>query len=174
MTPNEKLIERLRAMGVHLPEGTTLRRTYSGRCMRAQGAWSWFTLYPAPEPGLREVGSHYTVTMLLKQKRLIVTRSETGDLEVDPWALVHANNIVAQEYDCDVPVVELPPLSAVILGNDLWTIAHLADRSAVPGMPLMWLTRDGIPVAAVIPAEDFHDPVLCCCQHCTHDSNCRD
>lgn len=85
MTPAERLIDRLRAMGVPVPEGTVPRRTYAGWAQRSQGAWSWFLDYPAAVPGLPYIGSHWPLRDLL-HRRLMVTLSDSGAWEIDPWA----------------------------------------------------------------------------------------
>lgn len=92
MTPTERLIGRLRTMSVPIPEGTQLRRTYAGRDQRSKGAWSWFFDYPDrsrwPDRTFRPIGSIYPVSLLLREPRLMVMRTITGDLEVDPWEQV--------------------------------------------------------------------------------------
>ena len=86
MTPTERLIDRLRTMGVPVPEGTVLRRVYAGRDQRSKGAWSWYFDYPPSEyHTARTVASIWPVGYLLKQPRLMVMRVITRDLEVDPW-----------------------------------------------------------------------------------------
>lgn len=81
----EHLLWRLASeLGLDIPDGTTIRRTYAGRVQRQAGAWSWFALGP---DGREFFGSHYPVTNLLKEKALAATFDEdTGFVCIDPAA----------------------------------------------------------------------------------------
>lgn len=83
MTPSERLMARLRAMGVDIPEGSTLQRTYAGYWQRKGGAWSWFLLSP---DGRDFLGSYFPVKTLLRT-RLNVTQGHRheGTFSVFPW-----------------------------------------------------------------------------------------
>lgn len=64
LTPSQRLIARLRVQGLDLPEDTVVERIYTGRWMRARGAWSW---HLATESGtLLPFGSQWRVTELLR------------------------------------------------------------------------------------------------------------
>jgi hypothetical protein len=67
MKKSERLIQRLRRDGVITgtqAEGANVLRTYAGREMRSEGAWSW---YLVDASGLELfTGSHYSLTELLK------------------------------------------------------------------------------------------------------------
>lgn len=82
MTVNEKLLARLRAVGLKLPPDTEIRQTYAGAVQRKQDAWSWFAY--CPSDAQIDVGSHWQVSELVRHQWLLVLRSETGALEVDP------------------------------------------------------------------------------------------
>jgi hypothetical protein len=82
--PSQRLVARLRAMGVPLPDEVELVRTRAGRAQRAAGAWSW----AAYVPGGRELrlGSQAPITELLRAHRLTVSQySPSDDMEVDVW-----------------------------------------------------------------------------------------
>lgn len=81
MTPSQQLIKRLRDCGLSLPEDTELRRIYAGWAMKARGCWSWFAWSPTKDVN---VGSHYTVTSLLRDKKLSINVNEFGETEIDP------------------------------------------------------------------------------------------
>lgn len=71
-----RLLARLRAMGLDLPEGTALLRTHAQRADRAAGAWSWYALGPGGyEVGL---GSQHPMRELLAAVRLVAGRSGTA------------------------------------------------------------------------------------------------
>lgn len=81
-TPSERLLIRLRDMGLEIPDDARLRRTYAGYWQRAAGAWSW-CLEDADGIELG-IGSQYPVTSL--RGRIIVLRLwNDRDLHVDPW-----------------------------------------------------------------------------------------
>lgn len=63
MTPVERLFDRLRAMGLDVPDGSRFHRTHAGYWQRAQGAWSWFI---DNADGRELYGSQVTVTELLR------------------------------------------------------------------------------------------------------------
>lgn len=88
-TPSQRLLARLRAMGVPIPEGAVIRRTHAGLQQRRNGAWSWFVdpdpRIPGTTPGL---GSQVPVTELLRTDRLVVSGSYdpcSTSPYVDPW-----------------------------------------------------------------------------------------
>lgn len=85
MTPSARLIARLRAMGLDIPEGARVERTYAGRLQRECGAWSW-ALYSATGFELN-IGSQFSVTRLLRG-RMCASRPwgwESSDIDIDPW-----------------------------------------------------------------------------------------
>ena len=70
MTPSEKLMRRLRSeLGMQVPIGTKIRRTYAGRNMLAAGAWRWF-LWGENFTG--HFGGPDTVSVTLKARRLVL------------------------------------------------------------------------------------------------------
>jgi hypothetical protein len=73
-TPSQRLLERLKAMGVPLAEDATIERTYAGRGMRSAGAWVWHS-GPASE-GHFMVGSIFPVTDLVRRPLLCATLSQ--------------------------------------------------------------------------------------------------
>lgn len=78
MNPTEHLLERLKAMGLQVPQGAEIRRTYVGRWQRAAGAWSWCV---HPTAGSAGIGSHYPVTALLRTR---LVASCDGDWHIFP------------------------------------------------------------------------------------------
>lgn len=82
-TTQAALIERLNAeLGLELPEGTELCRTYAGENQRRCGAWSWF----ADTHDLRTgtIGSQTPMGQLARAPRLVATKEEHGHTEIDP------------------------------------------------------------------------------------------
>lgn len=85
--PGERLIERLRGLGVDIPRTAEVRRTRSGRHQRACGAWSWFLHNPERFSGghlglALNVGSQERVKDLLKAKK-ITPSWEAGACHID-------------------------------------------------------------------------------------------
>ncbi|MFE4857411.1 hypothetical protein [Streptomyces sp. NPDC056670] len=86
MKASERLIARLREIGLDLPEGSRLVRVHPSRAMRNEGAWSW----SAYGPGGREllIGSQYPMAELLAAERLdtmqVVSGAVGSDTEVFP------------------------------------------------------------------------------------------
>lgn len=93
-TASERLIERLRAMGLDLPADTVVKRTGYGYANRSRGAWTWRLVhdgddifFPAPGGSMQCFGSADTVTSLAKAERLAVVRYPgEPDLCVAPWS----------------------------------------------------------------------------------------
>jgi len=80
-TPSERLLARLKAMGVPVEDDATIERTYAGYWMRARGAWVWSS-------GVRAVvtGSIYTVTDLVRRPRLCAVLSpDAPEWSVHPY-----------------------------------------------------------------------------------------
>lgn len=76
-TPTERLVARLRALDPDLlPPNVTAERTYAGWSQRANGAWS-FELFDADTGYGLNIGSQWSMTRLLKERRLSVTRGYT-------------------------------------------------------------------------------------------------
>ncbi|MFF8656790.1 hypothetical protein [Streptomyces huasconensis] len=88
MTTAERLIARLREIGLDLPEGSRLVRVYPSPAMRNEGAWSWSAMGPDGRELL--IGSQYPMAELLGAERLDtmqITSSAVGkDTEVFPAA----------------------------------------------------------------------------------------
>lgn len=64
--PVERLVERLRVEGFHIPDDYRFRRTYAGHWQRSAGAWLWeLSWFGGPS-----LGSANTVKECLKAKRL--------------------------------------------------------------------------------------------------------
>ncbi len=70
-TPSQRLLNRLRAMGLDVPLGSTIRRTYAGHVQRAQGAWSWYVVDASGRDLF--IGGYEPVTTLLRG-RLVATQ----------------------------------------------------------------------------------------------------
>jgi len=85
MTGSEKLINRLRdELDISLSDDAVIKRTYAGRNLKAAGAFVW-QIYDPKHP-VREIGSQYTVTELLKFKKLDVC------FVWNDWAIVSAED----------------------------------------------------------------------------------
>lgn len=89
MTTQERMLKRLRKLlepeGITLPEGTGLRRTHAGALQRNAGAWSWFAFHPEglARYGERDIGSNYPMSVLLRCKRVTVSKTAYG-VHLDP------------------------------------------------------------------------------------------
>jgi hypothetical protein len=85
VTPSQRLIARLRAMGLPLADDTTLARTHAGYWQRKGGAWSWM-LWSDTDSAMTKYGSQHTVTALLREPRLVATfERRSGMWHVDPY-----------------------------------------------------------------------------------------
>jgi hypothetical protein len=93
-SPSERLLARLRAQGVEIPDGARIQRTYAGRCQREAGAWSW-SVVNADGGDLRQrLGSQWPVGVLLGAPRLIVSRSHRDlgwDVDPEPLPLLRVS-----------------------------------------------------------------------------------
>lgn len=69
-TPSERLLARLKDMGVPVDDRAPLTRTYAGSAQRAAGVWVW---RHGPLDGFTWVGSIYPVTELIRRPRLTAT-----------------------------------------------------------------------------------------------------
>lgn len=76
MKPSEKLIERLKKqLAMDLPGGTTIKTLHTGRHQKASGAWSWMLWNQDHTANwVTSYGSCYTVTELLRSKKLAILR----------------------------------------------------------------------------------------------------
>ena len=83
-TPSTRLIGRLRAMGLPVPDDSEIRRTYAGIHQRRDGAWSWTV---DPGSGSAGVGSQFPVAEVLRAGRLIAVKQYGNDWDwhVLPW-----------------------------------------------------------------------------------------
>jgi hypothetical protein len=85
-TTQERLIARLREIGINLPEGARLVRTHANGWQLSEGAWSWAAI--GPDGRDLRIGSQYSMGELLRAWRLEfgpITSGNGTDLEVDPW-----------------------------------------------------------------------------------------
>lgn len=80
MRTAERLIIRLRKIGLDLPEGSRLERTHAGYWQRKQGAWTWRAIGPGNRP--LWVGSTYTMTELLAAPGICAHR-DGSDTSID-------------------------------------------------------------------------------------------
>lgn len=65
-TPSERLLARVKAMGVPVEDDAVIVRTYAGHWQRSQGAWVWrIESGPLGVP-TQSVGAHHPVTELLR------------------------------------------------------------------------------------------------------------
>lgn len=84
-TKNERLIERLRLMGLVIPVDAEIERTYAGREQKAAGAFVWII---EVNPGVGMVNhiitSQWPVTDLLKEKKLSIHLDDSGQFTIYP------------------------------------------------------------------------------------------
>ena len=81
-TPSEKMLTRLRAMGLDIPDGSVVQRTHAGYWQRRAGAWSWSVFNPE-RPDIN-VGSTWPLSILLRRP-MVITQSRKGEqLNIDP------------------------------------------------------------------------------------------
>ena len=92
MTPSQKLLTRLRNLGLTIPEGSTVARTRAGSSARDAGAWSWYLAEAGGAPatnGGNGLGSQWPITDLLKGRMLATQDTSLGrggnDIHIDPW-----------------------------------------------------------------------------------------
>lgn len=81
-TPSERLLARLKAVGVPIDDDAVIERTYAGSSMRTAGAWVWRT-GPFGD-GHIMVGSIFPVTDLVRRPLLCATLS-TNAPEWSVW-----------------------------------------------------------------------------------------
>jgi hypothetical protein len=81
VTRARRLLDRLRQVGLDLPEGTRLVRVYPSRAMRSEGAWTWFAL--GPEGRDLRIGSQHSMAELLEADMLDLRPIRSGAVDVD-------------------------------------------------------------------------------------------
>lgn len=81
----ERLLAKIRAAGVPLPEHVEFRRTYAGRLQREAGAWAWFLLDADTGYDLH-IGSQWPQSALTGALDINLERQphERGDWQIDP------------------------------------------------------------------------------------------
>jgi hypothetical protein len=84
--PSERLLTRLHAMGVDIPDGARVQRTYAGYWQRSEGAWSW-ALVDGNGHELK-LGSQYPLSTLLKSRIMVTRRWNNDDFHVDLWTSI--------------------------------------------------------------------------------------
>ncbi|MET9964798.1 hypothetical protein ABZZ80_02420 [Streptomyces sp. NPDC006356] len=72
----ERMLARLRKIGVDLPEGTQLVNTFARDWQREQGAWAWKAVGPGDIP--LGIGSPFPMYHLLRRKWEVVTDEREG------------------------------------------------------------------------------------------------
>lgn len=85
MTPSERLLDRLHAMGLPIQYDYRIERTRAGRTMLAAGSWSWRVVDASGQPFLPGgmIGSIEPITKLAKAPRLSAARDpRSGDIDV--------------------------------------------------------------------------------------------
>lgn len=85
-TPSQRLLARLKAMGVPIEDDAVIVRTYAGYWQRAQGAYVWAVEASGHRLPKVTVGSHCRVTDLIRAPRLVATWNKiTTDWSIDPY-----------------------------------------------------------------------------------------
>lgn len=92
-TVQQKLITRMRAEGLDLPEGTCLFRTYASKSDLSCGAWSWHAAIPGkPSTGpgvgavdmvVLNIGSQYSMLQLLLAEKWFLSTNRHGEISID-------------------------------------------------------------------------------------------
>lgn len=88
MRTSDRLIARLRKIGLDLPEGTQLVRVMPSGAMRNEGAWSWAAI--GPTGAELRIGSQFSMSDLIAAPALVVSSIDSGpghdgaDLEIVP------------------------------------------------------------------------------------------
>jgi len=93
-TTQERLIERLREIGIDLPEGARLVRTHANGWQLTDGAWSWAAL--GPDGRELHIGSQHSMGELLRAWRLEfgpITSGIGTDMEVEPQRCFRCKDI---------------------------------------------------------------------------------
>lgn len=84
MKPSERLLIRLKdELGLNIPPGSIIRRTYAGHWLRSGGAFSWMVEGPDGRSIIPEIGSSFRVKDLLKAPALTIEDS-WGDIDIWP------------------------------------------------------------------------------------------
>jgi hypothetical protein len=73
------LFDRLRALGIPVPEDAVFHQTYVTRSSRRAGAWAWYLT--DPKGRALDIGSQHTASELL-QSALLVKRDANGRTSV--------------------------------------------------------------------------------------------
>ncbi|MFF4385595.1 hypothetical protein ACFY0G_02195 [Streptomyces sp. NPDC001552] len=81
LTPSERLLLRLRELGLDLPEDASLVRTNAPRSARSNAAWSWFAL--GPDGAELHVGSRHPIGELLAAP-VLVAHEDGNSSPYDP------------------------------------------------------------------------------------------
>lgn len=86
-----QLLDRLRELGVALPDGARLESTRASRSARNDGAWSWRVVDGSGSPGFkidgcgREIGSQWSMAVLMAQSELSISGPDRfGAVHIDP------------------------------------------------------------------------------------------
>lgn len=93
-TTSERVVKRLRDMGVDVHPESEVRRLYSGPWQRAAGAWSWSLFHPSMKQGY---GSQHAADELLKCAHWTVEEPNhrSPDLSIDPCGLCRVHEMGA-------------------------------------------------------------------------------
>lgn len=79
-SPNTVLLfERLRALGISVPDDAVFHQTYVTRSSRRSGAWAWYLTDSKGK--VLEIGSQHTGSELL-QSALVVKQDNTGRINI--------------------------------------------------------------------------------------------
>jgi hypothetical protein len=78
---SERLIARLRKIGLDLPDGTRLVRVYPSPAMRTEGSWSWTALGPNGRD--LQIGSQHSMTALLEAEVILAQPIRSGAVGFD-------------------------------------------------------------------------------------------
>lgn len=93
MSLTARLLARLRAEGLAIPEGARVERTRAGRHQRSAGAWSWYLL--DADGSELNIASQWPVGELVKAARITAGHQQsTRDTHIFPWQVPSARSKV--------------------------------------------------------------------------------
>lgn len=82
---NERMIERLRKLGLTIPRGAEIERTYVQQAQKDAGALVWY-ISVMPGNGMADhiIGSQWPVTELLKAEKLDIYLDDYSQFIIKP------------------------------------------------------------------------------------------
>ena len=82
MSKREKMLAKIRELGIEVPGDAKIARTYAGSNQRSCGAWSWMT-FSSLRPTF-SCGSQRPITDVLAAPKIAVSTDQFGFIHLDP------------------------------------------------------------------------------------------